>query len=164
MSIGESLVPEFDLEMATTRKLIERVPSEKGQWKPHPKSFSLGHLTQLLSTMPGWITNAVRETKLDLGKAPRYSYEKTETLLANFDKNVRGAREALKSAKDSDFNVEWQLAYGDKVLWSAPRGEVVRQNINHLVHHRGQLTVYLRLIDVPVPSIYGPTADEPWKG
>lgn len=162
MSIGESLVPEFDQEMATTRKLIERVPTEKGEWKPHPKSFSLGHLTQLIVSMPGWITNAVRETKLDLGKAPRYSYEATATLIARFDENVRSAREALKSAKDADFSVQWQLTYGDKVLWSAPRAEVVRQDINHLVHHRGQLSVYLRLIDVPIPSIYGPTADESW--
>jgi uncharacterized damage-inducible protein DinB len=111
--------------------------------------------------MPGWITNAVTETSLNLGGYPGYSYEKTENLLKSFDKHVSEARKAIASAKDSDFNVTWSLKHGDRVIFSMPRGPVVRQTINHLVHHRGQLTVYLRLIDVPVPSIYGPTADEP---
>ena len=161
MSLGTDLIPEFDQEMATTRRVIERVPSDKSAWKPHPKSFPLGHLTQLIAAMPGWITNALKETKLDLAKFPGYRHEKTETLLSMFDTNVREAREALQSAKDADFGVMWQLAFGDKVVWTVPRSEVVRNNISHLVHHRGQLTVYLRLLDVPVPSIYGPTADEP---
>jgi uncharacterized damage-inducible protein DinB len=161
VSIADTLLPEFDQEMATTRKVLERVPTEKGQWKPHPKSFSLGHLTQLVAGMPGWITNAVTETSLNLGGYPGYSYEKTETLLKSFDKHVSEARKAIASATDSDFGVTWSLKHGDRVIFSMPRGPVVRQTINHLVHHRGQLTVYLRLIDVPVPSIYGPTADEP---
>jgi uncharacterized damage-inducible protein DinB len=161
MSIGETLLPEFDQEMATTRRVIERVPSDKAEWKPHPKSFALGHLTQLVAGMPGWITNAIRETKLDLSKGPGYSYEKTEKLLQVFDRNVASARDALRSAKDADFDVQWQLTMGERVLLTASRAEIVRQDINHLVHHRGQLTVYLRLLNVPVPSIYGPTADEP---
>ena len=161
MSIADTLLPEFDQEMATTRKVLERVPSEKGQWKPHPKSFSLGHLTQLVAGMPGWITNAVTETSLNLGSYPGYSYEKTETLLESFDKHVSESRKAIAAATDSDFAVLWSLKHGERVILSMPRGPVVRQTINHLVHHRGQLTVYLRLIDVPVPSIYGPTADEP---
>jgi uncharacterized damage-inducible protein DinB len=162
MSIGQALLPEFDQEMKTTRRVIERVPSEKREWKPHPKSFSLGHLTQLVAIMPGWITKALKETKLDLAKGGGYSYQKTETLLEVFDKNVREARAALQAAKDADFSVQWQLVLGEKVLMTATRAEVVRQNISHLSHHRGQLTVYLRLLDVPVPSIYGPTADEPF--
>lgn len=161
MSIADTLLPEFDQEMATTRKVLERVPTEKGQWKPHPKSFSLGHLTQLIAGMPGWITNTVTETALDLASYPGYSYETTETLLRTFDKNVAEAREAIVASSDSDFTVPWSLKHGDRVIFSMARGPVVRQTINHLVHHRGQLTVYLRLIDVPVPSIYGPTADEP---
>jgi uncharacterized damage-inducible protein DinB len=160
MRIGESLVPEFDQEMATTRKVIERVPSEKGEWKPHPKAFALGHLTQLVAALPGWITNVVQETRLDLSKFAGYSFEKTEALVAVFDKNVREARAALTSAKDADFSVTWQLAFGEKVVWAAPRSDVVRNTISHLVHHRGQLTVYLRMLDVPVPSIYGPSGDE----
>jgi uncharacterized damage-inducible protein DinB len=162
MSIAEPLLPEFDQEMATTRKLLERVPSDKGPWKPHPKSFPLGHLAQLVATMPGWLTQILRDTKIDLAKSSGYSFETTETLLGRFDKHVREAREALASAKDADFTVMWSLRHGDRVLFTAPRREVVRQTINHLVHHRGQLTVYLRLLDVPIPSIYGPTADEGW--
>ncbi len=164
MSISETLLPEFDQEMATTRRMLERVPSEKGTWKPHPRSFALGHLAQLIAWMPGWNTNALRETRLDLGKAPPYTFEDTDTLLAMFDRNVREAREAIAEATDSDYAVSWSLTNGDQVLFSAPRAAIVRMNISHLVHHRGQLSVYLRLIDVPVPSIYGPTADEGWSG
>ena len=160
MSIGQSLLPEFDQEMAVTRRVLERVPGERGDWKPHPKSFSLGHLAQLVSWMPGWIANTLRETKLDLLRAGGYSLEKTETLLAGFDQNVRDARAALEAAKDADFEVPWSLTRGEQVLFTAPRAAVVRSHISHLSHHRGQLTVYLRLLDVPVPSIYGPTADE----
>ena len=160
MTIAESLLPEFDQEMATTRRLLERVPSDQGQWKPHPKSFALGHLAQLVSWMPGWIANTLRQTELNLGTAPGYGFETTENLLQGFDKNVREAREALSSVTDADFGVPWSLKRADRVLFSAPRGVVVRNHISHLVHHRGQLTVYLRLIDVPIPSIYGPTADE----
>ena len=164
MTIAETLLPEFDQEMATTRRVIERVPSDKGEWKPHPKSFSLGHLTQLVATMPGWLTRMVRDTEIDLAKGPGYSYQTTASLVAQFDKLVREAREAIATAKDSDFTVPWSLKSGGHVLFTQPRWDAVRSTINHLVHHRGQLTVYLRLVDVPVPSIYGPTADEKWGG
>jgi uncharacterized damage-inducible protein DinB len=162
MSIAEGLLPEFDQEMATTRKLLERVPSDKGPWKPHPKSFPLGHLAQLVATMPGWLTQTLRDTEIDLATSSGYSFETTETLLGEFDRHVREAREALTSAKDADFTVPWSLKNGNRVLFTAPRGVVVRSHMNHLIHHRGQLSVYLRLNDVPLPSIYGPTADEPW--
>jgi uncharacterized damage-inducible protein DinB len=112
--------------------------------------------------MPGWITSAIRDTELNLASGGKYTLEKTETLLFLFDKNVAEARAALASASDQDFIVPWSLKLGDKVLFTLPRVAVVRQNINHLIHHRGQLSVYLRLVDVPLPSIYGPTADEPW--
>ena len=164
MSIADTLLPEFDQEMATTRRVLERVPSDKGKWKPHQKSFPLAHLAQLVSGMPGWITNMLRETALDLASYPGYSYETTETLLAAFDKHVKEARAALAASKDADYQVPWSLKHGDRVLMTMPRGTVVRQTINHLVHHRGQLTVYLRLLDVPVPSIYGPSADEGMPG
>lgn len=162
MSIGKDYLGEFDEEMKTTRRLLERVPSDHGGWKPHPKSFSLGHLAQLVSWMPGWITQMLKATELDLSAAPKYSLEKTETLLAEFDRNVRDARAALSEAEDADFDVAWSLKHGQNVLMTHKRRDVVRQTINHLVHHRGQLTVYLRLNDVPLPSIYGPTADERW--
>ena len=162
MSFAETILPEFDQEIASTRKAIERVPSDKGAWKPHPKSFSLGHLTQLVSTMPGWITNMATTTELNLATSAGYSLESTESLVARFDKLVVEARAALASLTDADLAVPWSLKHGDRVLFTTSRGATIRSTINHLIHHRGQLTVYLRLVDVPVPSIYGPTADEPW--
>jgi uncharacterized damage-inducible protein DinB len=164
MSISDSLLPEFDQEMSTTRKVLERVPSDKAKWKPHEKSFPMGHLAQLVAGMPSWITNAVTETSLDLSRYPGYSYEKTETLVAQFDRNVKEARAAIAASKDADYLANWSLKHGDRVIFTMPRAGVVRQTINHLIHHRGQLTVYLRLVDVPVPSIYGPTADEKMPG
>jgi uncharacterized damage-inducible protein DinB len=164
MSIADSLLPELDQEMTTTRRVLERVPTDKGQWKPHPKSFSLGHLAQLVAGMPGWITSTLKDDALDLGRFKGYSYESTETLLDMFDRNVAAARDAIANAKDTEHGKPWSLKHGDRVLFTLPKGAVVRQNISHLVHHRGQLTVYLRLLDVPVPSIYGPTADERMPG
>ena|SRR2546425_1957849 len=160
MTIAESLLPEFDQEMATTRRLLERVPSDKAAWRPHPKSFPLGHLAQLVARMPGWLTSMLRNTEINLATSPGYSFETTPSLLAEFDRNVREARAALASAKDADFTVPWSLKHGDHVIMTMPRSAVVRTHINHLVHHRGQLSVYLRMNDVPLPSIYGPTADE----
>jgi uncharacterized damage-inducible protein DinB len=162
MSLAEALLPEFDQEMATTRRLLERVPSDKAQWKPHPKSFALGHLAQLVSWMPGWIAQTLKSTELNLAGGGKYTFETTEALLRVFDQNVREGRAALEGATDRDFAVLWSLKLGPQVLFTAPRAVVVRQHISHLVHHRGQLSVYLRLCDVPVPSIYGPTADEKW--
>jgi len=162
MTIGQSMVAEFDQEMTTTRRVLERVPSDKGTWKPHEKSFSIGHLAQLVARMPGWITLTVKHPKLDLSQAAPYSYETTDTLLADFDRAVREARESLASVTDEQMAQPWALTMGEKNLMTLPRGVVVRQNISHLVHHRGQLTVYLRLLDIPVPSVYGPTADERW--
>jgi len=160
MSISETLLPEFDMEMATTRRLLERVPTDKGKWKPHEKSFPLGHLAQLVAGMPGWITNTLQKTELNLAAFSGYSYEKTEDLVKMFDKNVKEARAAIASSKDKDYKVDWSLKHGDRVIFTQPRAQVVRTHINHLIHHRGQLTVYLREVDVPLPSIYGPTADE----
>ncbi|MDQ3168548.1 MAG: DinB family protein [Acidobacteriota bacterium] len=150
--------------MATTRRLLERVPSDKGPWKPHEKSFPLAHLAQLVSSMPGWLINIVTETELDLSTGGKYSVERTDSLLAAFDRHVRDARAALAGVPDADLAVNWSLKMGPQTLFTAPRRAVVRQTISHLVHHRGQLTVYLRLLDVAIPSIYGPTADEGWGG
>jgi uncharacterized damage-inducible protein DinB len=153
---------EFDAEMKSTRRLLERVPSEKGEWKPHVKSFPLGHLAQLVARLPGWIGMTLRSTELDLATGAGYSFETTETLLAEFDKAVADSRAAPESVTGNDLDVSWSLKHGETVLLTMPRGPLVRQHLSHLVHHRGQLTVYLRLVDVPLPSIYGPTADERW--
>lgn len=160
MSIGSELLPEFDQEMGTTRRLLERVPAERVRWKPHAKSFALGHLAQLLARMPGWITAAITADSLDLAMGPGYTFETPETLLHEFDDNVKGARAALAAAPDAAFDAPWSLKVGERTVFTLPRKDIVRQDISHLVHHRGQLSVYLRLLDVPLPQIYGPTADD----
>ena len=165
MTFSEELLPEFDQEMASTRRVLERVPDDKPDWKPHPKSFSIAHLAQLLASMPGWVGQAITHTELDLKSGGLgYSNQKTRSLLETFDENVKKSREAIVDAKDADYDVDWSLKMGPQVLLTAPRRTIVRQTISHLSHHRGQMTVYLRLLDVPVPSIYGPTADEGWGG
>ena len=164
MTISERLLPEFDQEMKVTRRVLERVPDDDPAWKPHPKSFSLGHLTQLVATMPGWWVGTLKQDFLDLKAGGGYSYETTETLLATFDRLVEAARDAIRTTKDEALAEPWQLRMGEQVLMTLPRGVVARQNMSHFAHHRGQLTVYLRLLDIPVPSIYGPTADEGWGG
>ena len=157
-------LPEFDLEMASTRRLLERVPTDRGSWKPHPKSFALGHLAQLVSWMPGWIARTLREPKIDLGGGggAGYTFEPTETLVGGFDANVRDARRALEEVTGAALDETWRLTMGERELMAMPRGIAARAHLNHLIHHRGQLTVYLRLVDVPLPQVYGPTADERW--
>lgn len=151
---------EFDQEMGVTRRLLERVPTDRGEWKPHPKSFALGHLAQLVAGIPGWIARTLREPAIDLAAGPGYSFEPTTVLLEQFDANVRAAREALGSVTGAALDEPWSLRMGEQVLMTSPRGLTVRNHLSHLVHHRGQLTVYLRLVDVPLPQVYGPTADE----
>lgn len=166
MSIAEMLLPEWDVEMATTRRVLERVPSDRGEWKPHPRSFCMAHLAQLVARMPGWATMMMRLPEIDI--APKdgptqggYSIETTETLLVEFDRNVAEGREALAAASDAHFNEPWTLKAGGVAVDTKSRYLMLRTSmLNHLVHHRAQLGVYLRLVDEPVPSMYGPTADE----
>ena len=153
---------EFDTEMASTRRLLERVPSDKRTWKPHEKSFALGHLAQLVAWIPGWIAQTLLELHIDLGAAGGYSFQSTDAILGEFDKNANAAHAALESVTVPALDEMWSLKRGGQVLMSSPRGETARQHLNHLIHHRGQLTVYLRLVDVPLPMVYGPTADEKW--
>jgi len=165
MSISESLLPEFDEEMAATRRVLERVPDDDPEWRPHPKSFPISHLAQLIATMPDWIRLALTETELDLGSGGGgYRAQPTAALLEIFDRCVAATRDAIVAANDADYQVPWSLKMGEQVFYTLPRIAVIRQNISHLSHHRGQMTVYLRLRDVPVPSVYGPTADEGWVG
>jgi uncharacterized damage-inducible protein DinB len=162
MSIAREFIEELDYELPATRRLLERVPTHKGPWKPHPKSSALGHLAQFVARLPGVLADIVRGIDLDLAAGPGYTFETTETLVREFDMHVQQVREALLSASDEEFTLTWRLMHGEEVLDTSPRKSVLRNTINHLVHHRGQLTVYLRLNDIPVPSLYGPTADEPW--
>jgi uncharacterized damage-inducible protein DinB len=166
MGLSESLLPEFDYEMTTTRKVLERVPDEKFDWKPHPRSWAMGGLSTHVANIPTWAMNAINQDSLDLapGGVPVPPMEPTksrEQLLQTFDENVKRAREAIKGASDQSLFAPWSLLHGGKTLMTLPRIAVLRSFVmNHLIHHRGQLSVYLRLNDIPVPSIYGPSADE----
>lgn len=159
---NDALLKEFDQEMKTTRRLLERVPDGKPDWKPHPKSFSLAHLAQLVARMPGWFPQMLEHDVLDLAGAPKYSNESSATLLREFDDGVARGRAAIAAMTDAKWGEPWSLKAGPQVLMTMSRAEVTRQTMSHLVHHRAQLGVYLRLLDVPVPSMYGPTADEHW--
>lgn len=165
MSIADLLLPEFDLEIATTRRVLQRVPDDRGEWRPHPKSFPMAHLAQLVSAMPSWFELMVAQSEMDIAPKDRprgaYTIEKTEKLLGEFDRNVAAAREAIARTTDEAFGEPWTLKSGGKTIAQGTRYLMVRTLLlNHLVHHRAQLGVYLRLVDVPVPSMYGPTADE----
>lgn len=160
MSFTSDWLDEFDQEMKSTRAVLERVPADKLEWKPHPKSFPIGHLAQLLAGMPGWSAQVARGANIDLAKGPKYTFEPPAKLLELFDKNVADAKAAVAATTDADLDKDWSLMMGDKALMTMPRRLVLRQNAGHLSHHRGQMSVYLRLLDIPVPAIYGPSADD----
>jgi uncharacterized damage-inducible protein DinB len=164
MSIAETMLPEFDNEMKTTRTLLERVPEANADWAPHVKSMPLGRLATHVGELLDWIGVTLLQTELDFAKDKYQPAEFTSTadLLATFDAKVKSNRAILAAAADQDMMVPWTLRNGDQVFFSMPRIAVLRGMVmNHLIHHRGQLSVYLRLNDVPLPSIYGPTADSP---
>ena len=165
MPIVDSLLPEYDHELATTRRLLERVPEAEFDWKPHPRSMTLGQLAGHVANLPFWlsatlnapfydVTTGDKEARLD----PPLS---REVMLKEFDERVRKARARLAQASDAEMMAPWALKNDGQEIFSMPRAAAVRSFVmNHLIHHRGQLSVYLRLKDVPLPSMYGPTADE----
>lgn len=162
MPLAQSLLPEFDHEMRSTRTVLERVPAEHAAWKPHDKSFALGDLALHVAQLPVWAVITMQTTEFDLG-APRdddRSWKGRDALLATFDESVKNARAAIAAAGDDTLLAPWTLRRGEQVVFSLPRIAVLRSFVmNHLIHHRGQLSVYLRLRDVPLPEVYGPTAD-----
>ena len=166
MTIGQSMLPEFDQEMENTRKTLERIPDDKWGWKPHEKSGTLGWLAGHLGTIPEWIAMTIKTEELDYAPVGGPSYEppkieNRQQLLAAFDKAAAAARQALAGASDQDLMKTWKLLAGGKEVFSLPRVVCIRSMcLNHLYHHRGQLTVYYRLLGVPVPALYGPSADE----
>ncbi len=166
MSIAAMLLPEFDQEMANTRKTLERVPDAKLDWKPHTKSFNMISLATHIANMAGWLKEIMTLDQLDIAPpgAPPYKEEPAKSsadLLEKFDRNVAAARAALEGTSDEAFGKPWSLLMTGNVIFSMPRAAVMRSMVmNHIIHHRAQLTVYLRLNDIPVPSLYGPSADE----
>ena len=166
MSISQTLLPEFDHEMANTRKTLERVPDDKFDWKPHEKSTSMGDLATHIANMLTWVLHGLNKDSLDIappGQPPlRAQPLRTRAeLLETFDKNLAAAREAIAAATDERLMQPWTLQHGGRTVFTLPRAAMLRSFVmNHTIHHRAQLGVYLRLNDIPVPSVYGPSADE----
>lgn len=164
MTFVQHYLAELDREAQRTRRVLEAVPQGHDDWKPHDKSMPFGRLAGLVASMPSWVNLIVNQDELDLTPPPgagEYRQPATSELVQVHDEHVKKAREALASKSD-DFlrTTQWRLKAGGQVVMSEPRDVVLRDTMNHLAHHRGQLTVYLRLLGVPVPSVYGPTADD----
>ena len=162
MPLADALLAEFDHEVTVTRKVLERVPEDKLAWKPHEKSMPLGHLAQHVATIPMWGTTALTTSEFDVGGQPTPAFVTSRAeLLAMFDRNVTDTRAALAGKGDGELMMPWAFKRDGHTIFSMPRASVWRSFVmNHLIHHRAQLGVYLRLQDVPVPSMYGPSADE----
>ncbi|MGB5161052.1 MAG: DinB family protein [Thermoanaerobaculia bacterium] len=166
MSIARALLPEFDHEMANTRKTLERIPADKLDWRPHEKSFDMRGMLTHMANMPKWSVMTINESSFDMapeGEDPTTEEPvvSVEGALEMFDANVAAAREAIANASDETLMATWSLLKAGEEVLTFPRIAVLRSFIlNHMIHHRGQLTVYLRLNDLPLPALYGPSADE----
>ena len=166
MKMTDLFLAELDREAAATRRTLERVPEGRYDWKPHEKSMPLGKLAMLVATMPSWVNFIVNQDELDVAPAGSSHYEQRPLrtpaeLVAAHDKAMAEARETLRKATDEHLSKSWKLLAGGKTMAEDPRHVVLRDTLMHLAHHRGQLTVYLRMTGAPVPSVYGPTADDP---
>jgi len=164
MTMKETLLAQLERESAGTRKALQAVPEGRDDWKPHPKSMSLGTLAALVASMPSWVAMIVDGAELDLasGEGGQKPVTSNRELLQIHDTAMDSARKSLSSATDDQLMKSWRLLDGEKVLDDRPRHLILADTISHLAHHRGQLTVYLRLNDRPVPAIYGASADEGW--
>lgn len=167
MRFAESLLPEYDREMATTRRMLERVPLDRADFRPHAKSTTLGSLAAHVATLPRFGHLAIETEEVDMnppgGQPFRMpTFATNEELLAVFDEHVKRTRDALSSASDDHLMVPWSLKFGGRTVLHMPRASALRTlMMNHIIHHRAQLGVYLRMNDVPLPGSYGPSADEP---
>jgi uncharacterized damage-inducible protein DinB len=170
MTIGQMMLGEFDQEMQNTRKVLERCPDDKWSWKPHDKSGTVGWYVGHIATMPGWTPVTITTDQLDYAPmdGPAYTPPKIENrkqALTEFDKNVAEARAALARVSDADIMKGWKLLAGGQEIFTMPRVACIRGMVmNHIIHHRAQLTVYYRLLGIPVPGLYGPSADEAEPG
>jgi uncharacterized damage-inducible protein DinB len=166
MSFAETFLPEFDQELANTRKVLERVPDDKLDWKPHPKSNTIGWNGNHVADILNWMTLALTTNSLDVAPpdGPKYefpAFTSRQEILDLFDRNVAAARAAIADARDEDLGQPWTLLQAGQVFFTLPRLDLIRGfGLNHLIHHRAHLCVYLRLNDIPVPGMYGPSGDE----
>ena len=162
MPMVDALLPEFDHEMGTTRKLLERVPDDKLEWTPHPKSMPLGALARHVATIPMWGSVTLTQPGIDVGDAEGLPTARSRAeLLALFDKHVSETRAALTAVSDAEMMAPWSLKHNGQTIFTQPKAGVWRGFVmSHLIHHRAQLSVYLRMNDVPLPPMYGPSADE----
>jgi len=163
MTLTQQLLGELDREAGRTKRALEQVPAGRDDWKPHEKSMALGRLAGMIATMPAWIVMIVKQEELDLTPpgGGQWQLPSQPGLVAAHDKSVADARGALTSVDDNLLlTTNWRLRAGGKVVSDTPRHVALRDMLNHLAHHRGQLTVYLRLLGATVPAIYGPSADD----
>jgi uncharacterized damage-inducible protein DinB len=166
MKYSATILPEFDQEMASTRKVLERIPDDKFDWKAHPKSHTIGWNANHVAALPNWLTVTLTTPSLDIAPVGGQPYElpkltSRKEILDLFDQNVAAARQALLAVNDEDVGKMWSLERAGKPIFTMPRAAVVRSMVlNHLIHHRAHLCVYLRLNDIPVPGMYGPSGDE----
>lgn len=166
MSYADATLPEFDAEMASTRKVLERIPDDKFDWRAHPKSNTIGWNANHLAEIPGWVEGTLTQDSWDFAPPGEERYKSPEfksrkEVLELFDSNVKTARKAIAAVKDSELGKPWSLLEGGKPIVTMPKAAVIRSFIiNHSIHHRGHLCVYLRLNDIPVPGMYGPSGDE----
>lgn len=164
MPLIDALLPEFDREMGQTRKVLDRVPDGQFAWRPHPTSVTLGRLAEHLVEMPLWAAKTMAESELEMLTPRPADYQSPATrtaVLARFDANLKAGRAALLNKTDGEFDAPWTLNAGGRELFTMPKASVMRSFVlSHMVHHRGQMTVYLRMLGVKIPSIYGPSGDE----
>jgi uncharacterized damage-inducible protein DinB len=166
MTYAETVLPEFDQEMASTRKVLERIPQDKLEWQAHPKSHTIGWNASHLADLPNWLVVTLTQPSLDIAPVGGEPYKlpnltSRDEILDYFDRNVAAARQAITKVKDEEMGQIWKLERGGMPLLAMPRGAVVRGLVlNHMIHHRAILCVYLRLNDIPVPGMYGPSGDE----
>ncbi len=159
-NIVSQFMAEFEAEIPATRKCLERIPEKFYDWKPHEKSMNLGYLTLLVAEIPMWIATMIKTRVIDFQTFKHIQPKTCTEMLRHFDNNVNDARAALQGMPAEDLEKDFVLKNGDQIIISSPLKENISSTINHWVHHRGQLTVYMRLNDILVPSIYGPSADE----
>ena len=157
---SEAFVKELEAEVTATRKCLERIPESLFDWKPHEKSMTMGYLTLLVAEIPKWITHMIEKSEIDFASFEHFKPTNAAELVAHFDENVKGAKKALSLIKEGELAEPFSLKNQGKLLYSSPKKENIESTINHMVHHRGQLTVYMRLNNIPVPAIYGPSADD----